>query len=183
LTLHRSNGMILMDWYHKKTFSGRFLSFYSNHPLCHKVGTIYGLIDRAFLLSDPVFHKKNIELIINLLLENGYPLSLIFEKINARIKTLIYNNTGHEKEDDNGGEDRNNNIIVLPYIKDITERVAGVIDGSRFLKGYRVLNNLGKIIKVHKDRNDALANSNVVYKIKCINCNAIRRPDKKATLY
>jgi len=75
-------------------------------------------------------------------------------------------------EDDNGEEDKINNIIVLPYIKDITERVANVIDGSRFLKGYRVMNSLGRIIKAHKDRNDVLANNNVVYKIKCINCNA-----------
>jgi len=42
-----------MDWFHKKTFSGRFLSFHSSHPLCHKIGMIYGLIDRAFLLSHP----------------------------------------------------------------------------------------------------------------------------------
>jgi len=89
LLLYRSDHKIHIDWFHKKTFSGRFLSFYSSHPLCHKIGTIYSLIDRAFLLSDPIFHQKNIELIIKLLLDNGYPLSLIFEKINNRLKTLI----------------------------------------------------------------------------------------------
>jgi len=40
LKLHKVNNRICINWYHKKTFSGRFLSFFSNHPLCHKVGTI-----------------------------------------------------------------------------------------------------------------------------------------------
>jgi len=84
LFLTISNNTIHIDWHHKKTLSGRFLSFYSSHPLCHKIGMIYGLIDRAFLLSHPKFHKKNIEMIIDLLLENGYPLKLIFEKIHNR---------------------------------------------------------------------------------------------------
>jgi len=38
--------------------------------------------------------------------------------------------------------------------------------------GYRVLNNLGRFIKVHKDANDLLTNNNVVYKISCKDCNA-----------
>jgi len=46
----------LKDWFHKGTFSGRYLSFYSSHPWCHKIGTMYSLIDRAFLLSHPMFH-------------------------------------------------------------------------------------------------------------------------------
>jgi len=82
LLLTISDNKIYIDWYHKKTFSGRFLSFYSSHPLCHKIGTIYSLTDRAFLLSHPKFHQKNLEFAIDLLLENGYSLDLIFEKMN-----------------------------------------------------------------------------------------------------
>jgi len=48
---------------------------------------IYSLTDTAFLLSHPKFHQKNLELAINLLLENGYPLKLIFEKINQTQNT------------------------------------------------------------------------------------------------
>jgi len=67
------NRRIIIDWYRKKIFSGR-LSYYSCHPLCHKIGTLYNLLDRAILLSHPKFHNKNINLCINILLENGYPL-------------------------------------------------------------------------------------------------------------
>jgi len=89
LRLTITNNIIYIDWFQKKTFSGRFLFFHSNHPMCHKIGIIYNLTDRAFLLSHPKFHQKNINLIINLLLDNGYPLKLIFDKINERVKLLM----------------------------------------------------------------------------------------------
>jgi len=90
LRLTISYNTIYIDWFQKKTFSGRFLSFLSNHPMCHKIGIIYNLTDRAFLLSHPKFHQRNINLIINLFLDNGYPLQLIFDKINERVKGLIH---------------------------------------------------------------------------------------------
>ena len=46
-----------VDWYRKPTFSGRFLNFYSNHPIAQKRGTIFSLVDRTILLSDFRFYK------------------------------------------------------------------------------------------------------------------------------
>ena len=45
---------------------------------------IIKLIDRVLLLSHPSFHKKNFDLVIKILLNNGYPLSLIFSTIKKR---------------------------------------------------------------------------------------------------
>jgi len=73
----------------KKTCSSRYLHYYSGHLTCHKVGTVYGLIDRALLLSHPVFQQKNLEYAIKVLLDNAYPLDLIFQKTNHRIKDII----------------------------------------------------------------------------------------------
>jgi len=55
IILNIKNNKIITDWYHK-TFSGKYLSFYSNHPICHKVDIIYSLVDRAIKLSHPSFH-------------------------------------------------------------------------------------------------------------------------------
>jgi len=33
---------------------------------------IYGLIDRAMLLSHPIFHQKNLEYVIRVLIDNAY---------------------------------------------------------------------------------------------------------------
>jgi len=89
LTLKRINDELVIDWFHKEIFSGRYLSFYSSHLLCHKIGSIFSLVDRAVLLSHLTFHKKNLKLVINSLLDNGFYLDIIFNKINIRLKTLF----------------------------------------------------------------------------------------------
>jgi len=60
-----NDNVITVDWFRKKTFSRRYLSYFSNHPICHKIGTIYNLVDRAILLSQPMFHQKNLKICIN----------------------------------------------------------------------------------------------------------------------
>jgi len=72
VTLISDNNFLIFDWYHKDTFSGRYLHFLSQHSLCQKRGTIIGLIDKVFRLSHPVYHYKNIKMAINILLNNGY---------------------------------------------------------------------------------------------------------------
>ena len=76
----------VFDWYRKPTFSGRFLNFNSNHPMAQKKGTILSLVDRASLLSNFRFHTQNLTFIINILLDNDYPLTFIFDIVNQRIK-------------------------------------------------------------------------------------------------
>jgi len=61
-------------------------------PSHKKRGTIIGLIDRFFLLSHPEFHKKNLEHVIKILLNNDYPLYFIFNTIFKSIKQLVNKN-------------------------------------------------------------------------------------------
>jgi len=51
------NNIVNLNWFHKKTFSRRVLSYLSNHLHCHKIGIIYNLVDRAILL--PIFLLTN----------------------------------------------------------------------------------------------------------------------------
>ncbi|XP_071652732.1 uncharacterized protein [Temnothorax longispinosus] len=50
-TIIAANERLIFDWYHKPTFSERYLSFFSSHPNSQKRGVAMGLIDRAFRLS------------------------------------------------------------------------------------------------------------------------------------
>lgn len=92
-TIIINNNYIEFNWYRKSTFSGRFLSFFSHHPLSHKKGVIIGLTDRIFKLSHPRFHNNNFSFIISTLLSNGYPINFIFHTISQRLKFLISNGT------------------------------------------------------------------------------------------
>ncbi|XP_077273242.1 uncharacterized protein LOC143903487 [Temnothorax americanus] len=181
LKLHIINDTIHIDWYHKDTFSGRYLSYYSNHPECHKIGTIYSLVDRSILLSHPIFQAKNIKLCINILMNNGYPIDLIFMRINIRLRTLfdgkLKQNKNANRVDtnvdvDNDSEENRRKIIVIPFINNISEKTAHLFDKKEHIIGYRVLNKLDKFIKTHKDTNALCSNNNVIYKIKCNDCDA-----------
>jgi len=55
LMLEVNDNVILVNWSHKETFSGRLLSYYSNHQIHHKVGAICNFVDRAISLFHPKF--------------------------------------------------------------------------------------------------------------------------------
>ncbi|XP_011861985.1 PREDICTED: uncharacterized protein LOC105558734 [Vollenhovia emeryi] len=57
------NNKILTNWYQKPTFSGRYINYYSSHPLKYKINTIINLVDHAILLSDKKYWKQNIDLV------------------------------------------------------------------------------------------------------------------------
>jgi len=84
--------IITFDLYKKPTSSGRYLNFHSNHPISHKRGIIYGMVDKTILLSHPRFHQKNLIEFIKVLLNNDYPLPFIFNTTRSRI-------TLHSKKD------------------------------------------------------------------------------------
>jgi len=113
------DGLIHLDWFHKKSFSGRMLSYHSEHPFSQKIGTMYNLFDRAIYLLYPMFHQKNIKKCINLLLSNGYPLRMIFYYLNKRIKkhSLIFNNS--LISNNNSITTGNEQYVGVPYIKKV----------------------------------------------------------------
>jgi hypothetical protein len=123
--LIHENNRILVDWFYKPFFSGRYLNFYSLHPVAHKKGII-GLVDRTIFLSHPCFHQDKLINIINILLNNGYPLSFIFANIRDRLKYHFYKskkNSVHNIHIDNS---ENKKFFTVPYIGTISEKFAPV---------------------------------------------------------
>jgi len=55
------NNNNVLEFDMKLIFSGRILSFLSNHSFTQKRGVIMNMIDRAFLLSHPKFHQKKFQ--------------------------------------------------------------------------------------------------------------------------
>jgi len=78
LTLIKKDDYLIFNWFHKPTFSGRFLNYNSQHSFTHKKSTIISLINKVIMLSHPEFQRSNFDFIIKILMDNGYPLDLIF---------------------------------------------------------------------------------------------------------
>jgi len=61
-------------------------------------------------------------------------------------------------------------FFVIPYIRNISEITASLINKSLFIVGFRVINKIDKIVTVQKNRTEHTQKNNVVYKINCKNC-------------
>lgn len=57
--IRTEDGTIKTDWYHKETWSGRYLHFDSELPFSYKRNTISILVDKVIKLADSEFHQKN----------------------------------------------------------------------------------------------------------------------------
>lgn len=179
VTFKINNNFIEFDWFHKTTFSGRYLNFFSQHPLSQKRGTIIGMIDRAFALSHPKYHQKNLEFVVNTLLNNDYPLSFIFDTINFRLKYLLDKSKhksaitdSHHNSTNTGSQNKSDHIpwFTIPFLPKIADKFKKVIGDLDARLSFFSLNKLREIIKVHKDHLPIHSNKNVVYKIFCKDC-------------
>lgn len=172
ITMIKYEDSLIFDWYHKPTFSGRYLNFLSAYPLSQKRGTILGMIDRAFLLSDPKFHRKNFELIVNILFMNDYPAGFIFETINSRIKHLINLSKHTDTNNDTDTKNKKSPWFLLPYVPTISDKFKYFTNKFNINLAFFSLNKLSRFIKVQKDVLPNNLKKNVVYKIMCKDCDA-----------
>ncbi|EFN71472.1 hypothetical protein EAG_11901, partial [Camponotus floridanus] len=132
-------------------------------------GVIIGLTDKIFKLSNPRFHEKNFKLIIELLLDNCYPINFIFSTIINRIKSLIHNNLAPPLPPTS---DTSKSFFVIPYIKGVSEHFKDVASNLNKSLAYAVPNKLNRFIKAHKDQLPRENLSNVIYKVPCCDCTA-----------
>jgi len=60
--------------------------------------------------------------VIRVLLDNDYPIDLIFEKMQCRIKELI-RRISVKKTRTKNGKKNDRKIVVFPYVKNISETI------------------------------------------------------------
>ena len=63
IQLIKDENKILHNWYRKPISSLRYVNFRSGHTEQQKIGIIYCLVDKAILLSNDIFHEKNLNIL------------------------------------------------------------------------------------------------------------------------
>ncbi|KYN21095.1 hypothetical protein ALC57_06540 [Trachymyrmex cornetzi] len=149
VTVIRGNGRIEFNWYHKPTFSDRYLNFWSQHPVSQKIGTIAGLVDRIVLLSNPKFHYNNFCFII-VLLENDYPLNFIFENIRYRLRKIIMVDNRKEVVEENCINKEECSWFTVPFVRGVPEKF-NRLNSENMRVAYYSSNKLQEFIRVHRD--------------------------------
>jgi len=131
---------------------------------------MFSLIDRVIRLSHPLAHKNNFNIVINILLDNGYPLNLIFSTIRRRLKSYSYNIHSRDNQKE---KETSLPFFVIPYVSHIADKFIQYFKNISFSTlAFSCYNNLKKFIKVHKDVLPTSSRSNVVYRINCLDCEA-----------
>jgi len=142
---------IITDWFRKPTFSGRYINYYSNHPLQYKLNTIMNLVDQAILLSDERFHEANLVIVKNILLNNGYPSTLLNKQIIKRYKHLIKNMKNGCITTRNVRTDNRIYTLTIPYAGNVSKDIKRIVKNIVNVR-YSIPKKLDNLIIKGKDR-------------------------------
>jgi len=163
------NKRIIFDTYHKTTFSGRFLNFYSNHPLCHKKDIIINFVDKIFLLSYSRIQYNNlVEVFIFFLIMVIFSL-LFFPQLKMIKISHTYKHNPHNIIHTIHKSKKN---FLVPDVKSIFESFLLIFNMFHCKLAFSITNILKSFIKRGKDKLELLSNQNVVYKISYDDCEA-----------
>ncbi|XP_071578172.1 uncharacterized protein [Temnothorax nylanderi] len=166
----RNGNRLLTNWHRKPTFSGRYVNYFSNHPLRYKNNTIISLVDRAILLSDKQFHNSNIRTVRDILINNCFPEKFIDKQINKRLKELNYRKDIVDSGNAGSTFDARRHI-VFPYVKGLSENIRRTVNRCGLEVLHTIPKKLDSIIKRGKDKLDNMKETGVVCKIDCNDCN------------
>ena len=126
------------------------------------------MVNRTFLLSHSKYHKDNFNFIIKTFLD--YPINFIFETINLRLRSLLKHKILKlRKLTSTIKQFRGLPSLFLPCIYN---KFKSIVKNHNVKLSFFSLNKFDRIIKAQKDVLSHDSKKNIVYKIKCKNCNA-----------
>lgn len=164
--IHNLDGSLSTDWFHKSTWSGRYLNFDSHLPLSYKRNTVKLLANKIIQLSDPIFHKNNFQLLSKTLLNNGYPNSFINPILKFSLNSANHNN--HSTEINPLLTENQIKYISVPYVHSLHEKLSFCLNKFNFKLVGKSYNNFGKsLFSSLKDPTLLGNNKDIVYKVRC----------------
>ena len=132
---------------------------------------VYNLIDNAIRLSHESFHEKNINFVKTILLANDYPPEFIQRFYKKRLYIINYQNSNPNHNFHL--HSRNQKYIAIPYNNYLFNNIKNTcFNSSIFTAVPKIKYQLPYIIKKGKDKIPYDKNTNIVYKINCLKCEA-----------
>lgn len=164
--VRNEDGNIITDWYHKPTWSGRYLNFQSYLPLSYKRNTVSVLTRKVLELSDESFHQKNFDVIRNTLYLNSYPTDFVNKIIEQTI--VKFNMLGPMNQPNSPQK-----YLSIPYDAVVFNKLRVLFQPYNIQVIAKPHNTLGQLLfSKNKDRTPREFTTNVVYSIECT-CNEL----------
>lgn len=173
LVIQRDGCSIKLDWYHKPSWSGRYMNFESHLPLAYKKNTVALLTAKILVLSDPEYHEPNFQLLRNTLQSDGYPSKLTEDIIRkTKLKVAEKESRSNSNQLPVHGLQHDKPTVAIPYTRGLFESLKSICKDQFTVVG-RGDNNVKKYCFSRlKDKTVKMEQSNVVYKVTC-SCGAI----------
>lgn len=172
MTIHHHQGKNILEteWYTKKTWSGRYLNYFSQHPTSQKKTVIMGLADRAIKLSDAAYRDNAINKAKDILKTNSYPIKLINQIFKTRLHKFqnATNNTNQQHQ-----LQQQKNFISLPYINGLSENFQKYFKTHNINVCHKASNLLQSHYSRLKTKTPKNKKSHTVYEIPCSNCDGV----------
>ena len=163
--------------FHKKTYTGLLLNYFSFVPNCYKLGLIKTLVDRMYRINNSwTGFDKDLKDLKNILQKNQYPFKMIDHVVKSYLNDKI--NCRNEKSSENTESEIKIRYFRLPFIGLHSKLTQKKVDQlcKRFCKSLKV-----KLIFTSEKLRCAFSTkdpyqsehlSKVVYKFVCAGCNA-----------
>ncbi|UYV75030.1 hypothetical protein LAZ67_12002186 [Cordylochernes scorpioides] len=162
----KEDGSILTSVYRKPTDCGIHLNFNSNNPILHKRQVIKSLVQRAKqVCTDQDIYKKEIKKIRAELKQSEYPVGFInkwirryeIDRPNLNRTTEGYNN------------------IIIPYIREVDNEISRILKKCKYNIWYSTGTKREFLTRnnIMKDNIGTSKPNNVIYGIKCTECDKI----------
>lgn len=176
--IRTEDNTIILDWYQKKTSSGKYVHYTSYHDIAMKTNVILAMKQRIKKITHPTLYDAAVRRLLNILLKNGYPRLFL--------NRLLYNTTARDREciqsDDVGDThdaDRRHRLqepedpvsyVSLPYIKGLIHKLTGIFSNLNIRVAKNNLLTNRTLFSNLKDRIPITQKSDVVYEIVCSTC-------------
>ena len=154
------NVSITTGLFRKATHADKYLQFNSHHPNQHKCSVVQTLQDRAKNFpSSKIERRKQRDHLVNVLMDNGYPVSLINSTVQQRSQISFQRDY--------------QSSIVLPCVQRVSERIARTLNGQHIKVAYKTIRTVASILKKPKDKLNKELFTAIAYKINCKNCEKV----------
>ncbi|XP_055526059.1 uncharacterized protein LOC129728069 [Wyeomyia smithii] len=165
--IRQENQSIKTEWYMKPIASGRFLDYFSFHPLHHKINMAKNFIRRVDKLSTNLQNDDKARIIHKQLRLNNYPKALI----NRLISRMQENITAPQETP---SENLEYTYRSIPYIPHLSNRIDKHLknDYKHIRLAHRNIKTVKQLFTNVKDPIPHEHQSNVIYNIPCKDCSA-----------
>jgi len=74
------------------------------------------IVVKTIVLSYPKLHENYLRFIVNIFLENDYPIKFIFDMINSRLKSLLKRKTRRQANPDTINNEEKTTWFTIPFL-------------------------------------------------------------------